>query len=254
MDQIVEELDGVEVIMADVIIAGGGSTHDERLQKFLERASRKGLKLNKEKCRIRQKEVPYVGHLLTAEGLKFLSRYLPRLSTVDAPLKELVKSNVLFHWDHSQRESFKKIKELVSQAPVLQYNDVTKPVTIQCDASGNGLGAVLLQDYKPVCYASRARTDTEMRQFLADTLSRSSVKDDVYKAYEEFQELNVVLSVLDERCEEFQNETKRDPELQSVLTLVKNGWPDTKPEVPIEARPDWTFRDELGIRLMYQRD
>ena len=93
--------------------------------KFLERASRKGLKLNKEKCRIRQKEVPYVGHLLTADGLRidpkkikviqempepeskedvkrllgfiqFQSRYLPGLSTVDAPLKELEKSDVLF--------------------------------------------------------------------------------------------------------------------------------------------------------------
>ena len=192
MDQMVEDLDGVEVIMDDVIIAGDESTHDEHLQKFLERASRKGLKLNKEKCRIRQKEVPYVGHLLTADGLKidpqkieviqempepeskedvkrflgfiqFLSRYLPGLSTVDAALGELKKSDVLFHWDHPQKGSFKKIKELVSQAPVLQYYDVTKPVTIQCDASGKGLGAVLLQDNKPVCYASRALTDTETR-------------------------------------------------------------------------------------------
>ena len=48
------------------------------------------------------------------------------------------------------------------QAPVLQYYDVNKPVTIQCDASGKGLGAVLLQDNKPVCYASRALTETEI--------------------------------------------------------------------------------------------
>ena len=174
MDQMVEDLDGVEVIMDDVIIAGDESTHDQRLHEFLERASAKGLKLNKEKCKIRQKEVPYLGYLLTAEGLKidpqkikaihemlepknkedmkrllgfiqFLSRYLPKLSTVDAPLRELEKSDVLFHWDYPQKESFKKIKQLVSQAPVLQYYDVTKPVTIQCDASGKGLGAVLLQ-------------------------------------------------------------------------------------------------------------
>ena len=56
--------------MDDVIVAGDETTHDERLQKFLERKSKKALKLNKEQCRIRQKEVPYVGHLLTAEGLK----------------------------------------------------------------------------------------------------------------------------------------------------------------------------------------
>jgi len=53
----VEDLGGVEVIMDDVIIAGDESTHDERLHKFLERASAKGLELNKEKWKIRQKEV-----------------------------------------------------------------------------------------------------------------------------------------------------------------------------------------------------
>jgi len=57
MDQMVEDLGGVEVIMDDVIIAGDESTHDERLHKFLERASAKGLELNKEKWKIRQKEV-----------------------------------------------------------------------------------------------------------------------------------------------------------------------------------------------------
>ena len=117
----VEDLDGVEVIMDDVIIDRDDTTHDEHLQKFLERASKQGLKLNEEKCKIRQMEVPYVGHLLTGEGLKidprkvqaiqempepqskddvkrllgfvqFLSRYLPSLSTVDAPLRELEKS------------------------------------------------------------------------------------------------------------------------------------------------------------------
>ena len=52
--------------------------------------------------------------------VQFLSRYLPSLSTVDAPLRELEKADVLFHWDHPQKESFEKIKKLVSEAPVLQ--------------------------------------------------------------------------------------------------------------------------------------
>ena len=91
--------------------------------------------------------------------VQFLSRYLPRLSTVDAPLRELEKSDVLFHWDYPQMESFRKIKQLVSQAPV----------TIQRDASGKGLGAVLLQDNKPVCYASRALTDIETRYAPIET-------------------------------------------------------------------------------------
>ena len=64
------------------------------------------------------------------------------------------------------------------------------------------------------------------KQVLADTLSRASVQND--DAYEEFQEVNVALSVSDERRNEFQTEAKIDPELQAVLTMVKKGWPDTK--------------------------
>ncbi len=50
---------------------------------------------------------------------------------------------------------------MISTAPVLAYYDVTKPVTIQCDASQTGLGAALLQDGYPIAYSSRALTATE---------------------------------------------------------------------------------------------
>ena len=55
------------------------------------------------------------------------------------------------------------IKKFLTDAPVLRYYDVSKPVTVQCDASQSDLGVVLLQDCQPVCYASRALTDTESR-------------------------------------------------------------------------------------------
>lgn len=70
MDRMVEALEGVEGIMDDVVMAGDETTHDERFQKFLGRASKQDLRLNKEKCKIRQTQVTYVGHLLTSEGLK----------------------------------------------------------------------------------------------------------------------------------------------------------------------------------------
>ena len=130
--------------------------------------------------------MPYIGHLPTAEGLTidpqkvkaihempepktkedmdtkrlldfvhFLSRFLPGLSTVDAPLRELEKSDVLFHCDNPQMESFRKIKQLVSQAPVLQYYDVNNPVTIQSNASEKGLGAMLCYKTTTPCRVLR---------------------------------------------------------------------------------------------------
>ena len=50
------------------------------------------------------------------------------------------------------------LKSLLVNAPVLAYFDASKPLTVQSDASSGGLGAVLLQDNRPVEYASRAMT------------------------------------------------------------------------------------------------
>ena len=55
------------------------------------------------------------------------------------------------------------IKEILTKDPVLTYFDVTKPVTVSCDTSKSGLGAMLLQDEKPIAFASRSMTETETR-------------------------------------------------------------------------------------------
>ena len=56
----------------------------------------------------------------------------------------------------------------------------------------------------------------------------------------------MLLSISEEWYEDFQKETIVDPELQAVLTMKRiNGWPDTKQQVAIEARPYWTFSDEV---------
>ena len=62
-----------------------------------------------------------------------------------------------------QETAFTKIKEILTRGPVLRYFDVSKPVTVSCDASQSGLGSVLLQDNKPAAYASRSMTDAETR-------------------------------------------------------------------------------------------
>jgi len=91
----------------------------------------------------------------------YLSKFLPQLSTVCEPLRRLTDSQAVFDWLPQHEEAFIKIKELITQAPVLRYFDVNKEVTIECDSSDVGLGAVLTQDGCPVAYASRALTQTE---------------------------------------------------------------------------------------------
>ena len=77
MREHIEGLKGVEVIADDFVIVGYGNTlaewqsdHDQNVRVFLDRCRERNLKLNKKKARLRQQEVPFIGHILTPEGLK----------------------------------------------------------------------------------------------------------------------------------------------------------------------------------------
>lgn len=71
MSQTFEDLEGVEVIVDDILIWGQNEQqHDKRLEKVMQRIRERNIKLNPEKCTFKTKEVSYMGHLLTADGLK----------------------------------------------------------------------------------------------------------------------------------------------------------------------------------------
>lgn len=72
-----EGLPGIYIIADDILITGEGDTlemankdHDDKVRQFLNRCREKNIKLNADKFRLRHQEVPYIGHLLTADGLK----------------------------------------------------------------------------------------------------------------------------------------------------------------------------------------
>lgn len=199
MHEFVEDLEGVEVIADDFLIAGFGNTDHEvnqSLEKneraFLDKCRLWNLKLNRAKVKRHQPTVKFMGHLLTSQGLlpdpekiqailqmpepedvtalkrflgmvTYLAKFMPHLSEMTEPLRRLEDKNVEFQWLEQHSIAMNTIKKFLTEAPVLRYYDVNKPVTVQCDASQSGLGAVVLQDGQPVCYASRALTDTESR-------------------------------------------------------------------------------------------
>ena len=193
MDQMLEGINGATSVMDDILIAASTmKEHDATLRKVVERATSYNLKLNFDKCHIRQSAVPYVGHLITADGLKpdpakteavrsmppptdkegvrrflgfvtYLSKFIPNLSEVDAPLRQLVKNDVEFAWQPAQQQAFDKLKQLCTHPSLLKFYDPARPVEIFSDASSMGLGAVLLQDDQPVAFSSRSLTDAETR-------------------------------------------------------------------------------------------
>jgi hypothetical protein len=73
-----------------------------------------------------------------------------------APLTSLLKKeNTILQWDNTCDHAFGEVKQALAKAPVLAHPDFTKPFDVVCDASMHGVGAVLLQDCKPIAFLSR---------------------------------------------------------------------------------------------------
>jgi hypothetical protein len=75
-------------------------------------------------------------------------------STIATPLNELIKKGVPFSWGTRQENAFNMLKDKLTHAPLLQLPDFNKTFELECDASGIGLGGVLLQERKTVAYFS----------------------------------------------------------------------------------------------------
>ena len=76
-------------------------------------------------------------------------------------LQKLLRQDMKFTWNESYDAAFQCIKQLITVDVTLRHYDVTRPVEIHVDASLRGLGAALVQDGKPVAFASKALTPTE---------------------------------------------------------------------------------------------
>lgn len=92
----------------------------------------------------------------------YLAKFIPNLSDESRVLRELEKKGVDWQWSSEHQHVFNRLKDCISNVETLKYFDPNSPITIQTDASDYALGCVLLQEEKPVYYASRSLTKAEI--------------------------------------------------------------------------------------------
>ena len=190
------------VYIDDIIVWGKTEKkHDERLHSALERIAHIGLHLNVEKCMFKQRQINYLGELITENGVypdpekvkaitemkapsdmaelqrflgmvTYVGRFIPNLSVISTPLRALIMKSADWEWNKEQKDAFEILKQLMTKNPVLQFYDATKPIKISTDACKSGIGAVMLQqfdnDWKPIAYASRALSKSEQNYAMIE--------------------------------------------------------------------------------------
>ena len=93
----------------------------------------------------------------------YMSPFMPKLSDATEPLRGLLKKDVEFCWTSSHEAAFQRVKNLICKETTLAYFNPKKPTRVQVDASQKGLGAVLVQDGKPIAFASKSLSEAEQR-------------------------------------------------------------------------------------------
>ncbi|KAK1695315.1 hypothetical protein QYE76_012012 [Lolium multiflorum] len=200
MNHVLREFIGkfVVVYFDDILIySRNESDHTIHIRHVLQVLRDNQLYGNLEKCTFCKDKVIFLGYVVSKHGVEvdvskieaiqnwptpmnvsqvrsfhglvgFYRRFVPNFSTIAAPLNDLTKKGVVFEWGAAQDHAFDELKRLLTSAPLLALPDFNKQFEIECDASGIGIGGVLMQEGRPIAYFSEKLSGAKLNYPIYD--------------------------------------------------------------------------------------
>ncbi|UYV81891.1 K02A2.6-like [Cordylochernes scorpioides] len=193
INNILSGLQGTACYMDDILIYGSTmEEHNRNLETVLRRLEENNVKLIAKKQQIAVDKVNFLGHIISRDGIAiqasraeaiqklkrpenktevqrflgmvtYLGKFIPNLSDKTAPLRKLISNKSEWKFGGEENDCFEKLKDMVSNAPILTFFDPTKPITISSDASQYGIGTVLMQGGHAIEYASFSLNATQRK-------------------------------------------------------------------------------------------
>ncbi|KAL1544617.1 hypothetical protein AAHA92_21443 [Salvia divinorum] len=181
----------VLVFFDDILVySDSWTSHTDHLRRVFHSLEEHSLVVNSKKCLLGRKSVEYLGHIVSFDGVRmdpskvsavlrwptptslkgvrgflgltgYYRRFIRDYGKIAAPLTALLKKPTedsrkkYWAWPIDAEQAFSDLKAALTSAPLLRMPDFTKEFVIECDASGRGLGAVLMQERQPVAYFSK---------------------------------------------------------------------------------------------------
>jgi transposase InsO family protein len=196
MDQLTAGLTQTCAYLDDVIVGAPSATElNERIRAVLTRTNEYGFHLRIDKCKFGLMEITYLGHVISANGIRpdprkteaisrmcppsdvstlraflgavnFYGKFVKEMHALRQPLDALLKADAKFKWTADCQKAFDEFKRILQSDLLLAHYDPRYPIIVAADASSTGIGACIMHRYpdgkvKVVQHASRTLTAAE---------------------------------------------------------------------------------------------
>jgi hypothetical protein len=98
----------------------------------------------------------------------FYWRFVKNFITIAAPINELIKKVMMFHWGKTQEQAFQELKMKLTTTTLLALPDFHKTFEIECDASGVGIGGMVMHEGRPIAYCSEKLSGPTLNYSIYD--------------------------------------------------------------------------------------